>query len=174
MLDLCKEKQKVGEPFITFLQRWRRLFARYSRPIPEKEKMDIFINSLDQELSYRLNLHCCPHFEKLIENTITIEGALVKRRVIKFDKDNPSSSNHNINDKTRFWNRNKNIVNDGIVDANNLRTRPFVFNLSSAPCTNQQGKKNQQGQNSNQESMTKKTNTDNHGNFNTNLGNAQT
>jgi hypothetical protein len=96
------------------------LFARYSRSIPEKEKMDIFTNSLDQELSYRLNLHFPPNFEKLIENEITIEGALVKRGVIKIDKDNPSSSNHNNNDKTRFWNRNRNIVNDGIVDANNL------------------------------------------------------
>jgi hypothetical protein len=62
MLDLWKEKQKIGEPFITFLQIWRRLFARYSRLVPEKEKMDIFINSLDQELSYRLNLHCPPKF----------------------------------------------------------------------------------------------------------------
>jgi hypothetical protein len=43
MLDLCKAKQKVGEPFITFLQRWRRLFARYSHPVPEKENIDIFI-----------------------------------------------------------------------------------------------------------------------------------
>jgi hypothetical protein len=72
MLDLCKAKQKFGEPFITFLQRWRRLFARYSHPVLEKEKMDIFINSLDQELSYMLNLHCPPNFEKLIENAITI------------------------------------------------------------------------------------------------------
>ena len=78
MLDLCKVKQKVGESFTMFLQRWRRLFARYSRPIPEKEKMDIFINILDLELSYRLNLHCPHNFEKLIENAITIEGALVK------------------------------------------------------------------------------------------------
>jgi hypothetical protein len=56
----------------------------------------------------------------LIENAITIEGALVKRGLIKLDEDNPSSSNHNNNDKTRFWNKNKNVFNDGIVDANNL------------------------------------------------------
>jgi hypothetical protein len=65
--------------------------------------MDIFINNPDQELSYRLNLHCPPNFEKLIENAITIEGALVKQGVIKLDKDHPSSSNNN-NDKIRFWN----------------------------------------------------------------------
>lgn len=141
--------------------------------------MDIFINNLDQELSYRLNLHCPPNFEKLIENSITIEGALVKRGVIKLDKDHLSSSNNN-NDKTRFWNQNRNVVNDGIVDANNLCIRSSIFNLSGAPRTNQQGNTNeqghgsQQGQNPNQENMAKQGNIDNHGNYNSNPGNPQT
>ena len=47
MIDLCKVVQKPGEPFITFLQRWRRMFARYPRHVPEKEKMVTFINSLN-------------------------------------------------------------------------------------------------------------------------------
>lgn len=66
------------------------------------------------------------------------------------------------------------------MDANNLRTRSSILNLSSTPRnnqqgnTNQQGNNNQQGKNSNQESMTNQNNKDNHGNFNNNLGNTQT
>jgi hypothetical protein len=135
--------------------------------------MDIFINSLDQELTYRLNLHCPPNFENLIENAITIEGALIKRGVIKLDKDHPSSSNNN-NNKTRFWNQNRNVVNDFIVDSNNLHIRPSVFNLSGAPRTNQQGHGSQQGQNLKQENMEKQNNIDNCGNYNSNPGNPQT
>lgn len=131
MIDLCKVAQKPGEPFTTFLQRWRRMFSRYPWHVPEKEKMVTFINSLNSEMSYRLNLHCPPSFEKLIEDSITIESALVKRGTIKLDRDNPSSSNHyNNQDKSEFWTCNRNIVNDGVVDTNHVTSKPFVL---SAP-----------------------------------------
>lgn len=122
MIDLCKAKQKIGESFITFLQRWRRLFTRYPRHVPKKEKITTFINSLDQEMSYRLNLHCPPSFQKMIEN------ALVQRGIIKLDRDNPSSSNHH-NDKSRFWTHNKNMVNDGVVDAHHVLAKPVVLSI---------------------------------------------
>lgn len=78
MLDLCNTKQKNREPFMTFLQRWRRLFARYPRLVPNNENMDIFIDNLNDEMSYVLKLQCPPSFEKMVENGIKIEEALVK------------------------------------------------------------------------------------------------
>jgi len=36
MLDLCNTKQKSGESFATFLQRWRQLASKCSYDIPEK------------------------------------------------------------------------------------------------------------------------------------------
>ena len=77
MLDLCNTHQKNGEPFLTFLQRWHQLFAKYPRTIPEQEKMDIFVHNLTPEMSYRLQLQCPPNFNKLIENGIKIEEAMV-------------------------------------------------------------------------------------------------
>jgi hypothetical protein len=106
MKDLCNTKQRNGEAFTAFLQRWRRLFARYPRHIPEKEKMEIFIDNLNGEMSYRLQLQCLPTFKNLIENGMKIEDALVKRGVLKIHNDNnPSnSSNH---EKPKFWQKYK-------------------------------------------------------------------
>lgn len=42
MLDICNTKQKKGEPFISYLQRWRKLHIRYPRQITKNEKIDIF------------------------------------------------------------------------------------------------------------------------------------
>ena len=78
MKDLCNTKQRNGEAFTVFLQRWRRIFSRYAHPIPKKEKMEIFIDNLNGEMSYRLQLQCPPTFENLIENGMKIEDALVK------------------------------------------------------------------------------------------------
>lgn len=91
---------------ITFLQKWRRLFARHSRLVPKKEKIEIFIDNLNFEMSYKLELQCPPTFKKLIENGIKIEEALVKRGVIKIynEKNSTSSSNnYNNSDKPKFW-----------------------------------------------------------------------
>jgi hypothetical protein len=96
MKDLCNTKQRNGEDFTAFLQRWGRLFSRYSFPIPKKEKMEIFIENLNGEMSYRLQLQFPPNFQNLIENWMKIEDTLVKRGVLKIYSDNnPSnSSNH--------------------------------------------------------------------------------
>lgn len=64
----------------------------------------------------------------MIENAITIENALVRRGIIKLDKDNPNSSNHH-NEKSKFWTHNKNVVNDGVVDAHHVSPKPVVLSV---------------------------------------------
>lgn len=83
MLDLCNTKQKNGEPFMTFLQRWRSLFARYPCPVLDNEKMDIFIDNLNEEMGHALKMQCPPSFNKMFENEIKIKEALVKKGVLK-------------------------------------------------------------------------------------------
>jgi hypothetical protein len=72
MKYIFNTNQKNGEAFTTLLQRWRRLFYRYARSIPKKENIEIFIENINNGLSYRLQLQCPPTFEKLIENRIKI------------------------------------------------------------------------------------------------------
>lgn len=46
---------------------------------------------------------------------------LIEQGTIKLFKDNKDDSNGK--DKPRFWNKNKNIVNDGVVDANIVKMK---------------------------------------------------
>lgn len=112
---------------MTFLQRWRRLFNRYPKLMLDHENMDIFIDNLTSEMTYRIKLQCPPIFVKMIENGLKIEDAMVKKGELKLYKEGNNSSNsfnnnnnnnHN-NDKPKFWTRNINVVNDGVVDINN-------------------------------------------------------
>lgn len=49
-------KQKKGETFLSFLQCWKNLFTRYPRSIPEEEKIELFIDNLNDDMGYRLEL----------------------------------------------------------------------------------------------------------------------
>lgn len=172
MIMLCNTKQKDGEAFLTFLQRWRTVFARYPRSVPEKEKMDIFINSLSNELNYRLRMQCPKTFQDLIENGVTTEEVLVKSGELKLYKDNknnPNSGNngnngnnqkdHWFNSNSRYKNNNKGIVNDGVVESSNLKVVPFALTRtpnqvnntnqsSNAPSNNNHTNNGNQGDNS--------------------------
>ena len=54
VLDLCQIKQKPGEPFAIYLQRWRSLYSRYPRQVAEAEKIDNFVNMLIPKLYFDL------------------------------------------------------------------------------------------------------------------------
>ena len=55
MLDIFNTKQKHGEPFLTFLQRWHHLLSKYPRNIPKSKRMEILIQNLI-DMSYRVQL----------------------------------------------------------------------------------------------------------------------
>lgn len=69
--------------------------TRYPCVIPKKEKMDIIIDNLNNEMHYRLKLQYPPSCEKQIKNGIKIEEALVKRGVLKLNKEGENYSNNN-------------------------------------------------------------------------------
>lgn len=141
MLDLYNIKQNNGEPFMVFLQRWRWLFNRYPRDVQNQEKMDIFIDSLTSEMSYRLKLKCPPSFAKLIENSLKIEDAMVKKGELKLYNNNNNGNNSN-NNKPKFWMENKNVANEGVSHNNDVKPQQPIFNLSSRePVNNQENTK---------------------------------
>lgn len=150
--------EKKGESFLIFLQSWRRLFARYAHPIPEKEKMKIFIDNLNDEMSYRLELQCAPTFEKMIENGLKIKEALVKRGVLKIYNEGNNSANsskhYNSNDKPKFWQRSKNFGNNDVA-AETQNAKP-VFNLTFVTSKNNTNTNQNTNQNSNQNNVESK------------------
>lgn len=138
MLNICNTKQKNNETCMVFLQRWRRMVSRYPRDVPEKEKMEILIDNSNDKMSYQLKIKFLPSFQKLIENGIQVEEVSIKKGTLKFSKEGASSSNNNTYnnqynnnlDKSKFWTRNKNVFNYGVVDANNVKSKQLVLNLS--------------------------------------------
>lgn len=57
-------------------------------------------------------------FEDMITQGLKCERPLIKKGLIKIYNDPKDGPRPRFNrDKPNFWNKNKNIVNDGIVDA---------------------------------------------------------
>ena len=129
--DLCNLKQRHGEPFLTFLQRWRQLYTKYSRKIPENEKLDIFLDNLVPEFGYLVQLQGPLTFDDMIKQAVRIETFMVKKGDLTVNKDNKQGSSSN-KDKPKATNKNHDVVNDGIVD--NLTTKPprAIFNLTTS------------------------------------------
>lgn len=118
MIDLFNTKQLPGESFKVFLQRWRRMFAKYHRDIPDKEKTNIFINSLSKPMDYWLQLQGPKDFKTTLENAPKVEETLINNDIIKLSKDGKGFSNNSTQthnsfnrsiDKQKSWWRNNNF-----------------------------------------------------------------
>lgn len=84
-------------------------------------------------MMYELKLKSPNTIEKLIKKGMNIETALVAKGIIKLNKD--SDNTNNSRDQNRFWYKNKNVTNDGVVDARavNANQPPFTIKKLSAP-----------------------------------------
>ena len=116
MLDVCNLKHDQGEPFVTFLQRWRKLCSRYSRDVLEKEKIDILVSNLVLELRNKIGKWVFDTFHTMVQTTFCIEDVLKNQGIIKHNSNKNNNNNGNKNRSTSYkWNQH--VVNDGIVDA---------------------------------------------------------
>lgn len=155
------------------------MVQKYPCDIAEKEKMEIFINNLNSEMSYQLKLKYLPTFTKLIKNGIQVEEVCIKKVTLRLSKDDVISLsnntysnqyNNNNSNKSKFWTRNKNVVNDGVVDPNNVKSKKPVLTLSSNTQSNNDQRSANQGTNSYQRTTSQGASTSNNNN-NNNQGN---
>ena len=134
MLDLCKLKQNQGESFVAFLQRWRRLCAKYPRTIPEEERIDIIVRNLVPKLRYEVRKIPFNSFDTMVEVACHIEDVLKEQEILAKSTNNNNSQNNNSNngnkDKKNYWNKNKQVVNDGVVDSSQPKNE--VLNISKS------------------------------------------
>lgn len=133
MIEIYNTKQKTGDPFLTFHQCWRKMFSRYSLPILDYEKMDIFVNNMIPELKYSIQMQVHPSFNKIVDNYIRMEDVLIKKGDISTWKETqPESSSKEKNKNWKYGkDNNKNIANDGVVDIVKAKTKSTIFNLAS-------------------------------------------
>ena len=67
-------------------------------------------------------------FNAIVESAYRIEDDVIRKCDIVLNKD--KNDNKNDKDKHKPWNKNKYIVNDGVMDA--PKTKESTFNLSNA------------------------------------------
>lgn len=116
LMDLCATRQKEGEAFATFLQRWRFIYHRCLSHIPKVEQVDIFTENLIPQVKYPLQMQCIDTFKEITEKGIKCEKGLLEQGILKHHKDNGTTINAS-NEKPKFWSKNKNVTNDRVVDA---------------------------------------------------------
>lgn len=109
------------------------MYSRSSLDIPEEQQVNLFIQNLVPEMMYELKLKSPSTIEKLIKKGMNIETTLVAKGIIKLNKD--SDNMNNSGDRNRFWYKNKNVTNDGVVDARAVNTNqpPFTIKKLSVP-----------------------------------------
>ena len=119
-------KQHQGEASVTYLQCWRSLYSRYPLQLSDTEKIDLFVNTLVLELYYDLRKQLFTSFNDMVESAYRIEDVAIRKGDIVLNRD---TRNHG-KDKNKPWNKNKYILNDGVVDT--PKPKEPDFNLSNA------------------------------------------
>ena len=66
----------------------------------------------------------------------SIEDALIRKGVLKINKENTNTNSSN--NKANFFSKNKNVTNDGIVDARTISTTQPQLTLKGVNPTNSQ------------------------------------
>lgn len=107
--------------------------------------MEIFISNLIEEIEFHLEIKGTNSFAEVITQGLKTKKALIKKGLVKIYKDNKDSPFPNYNsDKPKFWNKNKNVVNDGIVDARTVKNaQPVVKFAGQTPTHNNTNYNNQ-------------------------------
>ena len=83
---------------------------------------------------YELKIKSPSTISKLMKKGASIEDALIRKGILKTNKDNTNT--HPSNDKAKNFSKNKNVTNDGIVDACTISTRQPQLTLKGANPTN--------------------------------------
>ena len=94
MIDLCNTKQLPSESFKSFLQWWKHTFAKYHHEILDKEKIDIFVNSLSKPMNFWLQLQGPKDIKTTLENAAKVEETLLNNDILKISKDGKGFSSN--------------------------------------------------------------------------------
>lgn len=95
----------------------------------------MFTQNVNKDIGNELRKYYLSNFKEVIENEMTIERVLIEQETINLLKYNKEESNGK--DKAHFWNKNKNNVNDGVVDANVVKPKMNFLGTSSSNSNNQ-------------------------------------
>lgn len=92
------------------------------------EKLDIFTDNLLPDFGYRVQLQGPRTFEDMVMQAIRIEEFMVKKGELTLHKDTRHGST-SVKDKSKYANKNREIVHDGVVDNITPKPAKVAFNL---------------------------------------------
>ena len=99
---------------------------------------------------YELKIKSLSTIAKLMKKGASIKDALIRKGVIKINKDNTNMNSST--DKAKIFSKNKNVTNDGIVDARPIIITQPKITLTNPNATNTQMTNPKQPQQSTQDS----------------------
>ena len=85
---------------------------------------------------YELKIKSPSTISKLMKKGVSIEDSLIRKGILKKNKDNTNTNSSN--DKEKIFSKNKNVTNDGIVDACMISMTQPQLTLKGAKPTNSQ------------------------------------
>lgn len=133
--NLCTLAQEdVRETFILFFQKWRGIVSHCHIDILEKEKIDMFVQTLLGPLKHGLQDHYCTTFTDLVKHGVQVEKAHIIEGRLKYGPKNTNTSPPI--DKKKYWVKNKHVTNDGVVDTKVFNAMGPMLTLKGAQLQN--------------------------------------
>ena len=84
--DLSNLQKKKGESFKEYAQRWRALAAKVTTPIPEKDLVFTFVNTLEDPFFSHLIGHASASFAEIVVSGSHIENAIKSGKILAHGK----------------------------------------------------------------------------------------
>ena len=93
----------------------------------------MFINNVHPSLAHHMVMNYLQTYKDIKEKGMGLEQGLIKYGVIKLYKENTQDWGLS-NDKTRYWNKNKNMVTDGATDTQKVHIIGQTTNIPTTFC----------------------------------------
>ena len=99
----------------------------------------MFIDNAHPSLAHHMTMNCLQTYKDIKEKGMILEQGLIKDGIIKIYKETNQDRTHS-NDKSRYWNKNKNMVTDGATDTRHINilgaTQQLSYEQSAPPQQN--------------------------------------
>ena len=89
----------------------------------------MFVDNAHQSLTHHMTMNFLQTYKDIKENGMLLEQGLIKDGIIKIYKETSQDQTHS-NDKSWYWNKNKNTVTDGTTDTRHINILGATQQLS--------------------------------------------
>ena len=96
----------------------------------------MFINNAHPSLTHHMVMNYLQTYKDIKEKGMSLEKGLIKDGVIRLYKESTQDHSSN-NNKSQYWNKNKNTITDGATDTRQVHIVGAATNVPNTPCQQQ-------------------------------------